>query len=208
MKPVKDALVKSDVVNSLKLLGTKDASLLKNNELRAALAKASPIYRNMSSYERMAKNVSVAVSRGYLIATSTEDTYNMARSYGFDPQTSSMIALGTYVGIGTLFQTDYFRGILSNTPDYELRRDVKTLVKSYLENNAKTMAGDLAKNTTNEAKANLFKSWGNKIVKFLNDHVSEVKSGRFGIVSGAISEAIEEVSEEVMQDTAFQIGKG
>lgn len=208
MKPVKDALIKSDAVNSLKLLGTKDASLLKNNELRAALAKASPIYRNMSSYEKMAKNVSVAVSRGYLIATSTEDTYNMARSYGFDPQTSSMIALGTYVGIGTLFQTDYFRGILSNTPDYELRRDVKTLVKSYLENNAKTMAGDLAKNTTNEAKANLFKSWGNKIVKFLNDHVSEVKSGRFGIVQGAISEAIEEVSEEVMQDTAFQIGKG
>lgn len=208
MKPVKDALVKSDVVNSLKLLGTKDASLLKNNELRAALAKASPIYRNMSSYERMAKNVSVAVSRGYLIATSTEDTYNMARSYGFDTQTSSMIALATYVGIGTLFQTDYFRGILSNTPDYELRRDVKTLVKSYLENNAKTMAGDLTKNTTNEAKANLFKSWGNKIVKFLNDHVSEVKSGRFGIVQGAISEAIEEVSEEVMQDAAFQIGKG
>lgn len=55
MKPVKDALVKSDAVNSLKLLGTKDASLLKNNELRAALAKASPIYRNMSSYEKWLK---------------------------------------------------------------------------------------------------------------------------------------------------------
>lgn len=208
MKPVEKSLKEADTINLLKLLGTKDEKLLNNRELREALAKASPIYRKMSDYEKTAKKISVAVSRGYLIATSTEDTYNMARSYGFDQQTSSMIALGTYVGIGTLFQTDYFRGMLSNTPDYELQRDVKILVKSYLENNAKTMAGDLAKSTTTEAKANLFKSWGNKIVNFINNHISDVKSGRFGIVAGAINEATEEVAEEVAQDVAFQIGKG
>lgn len=155
-----------------------------------------------------ATKVSTAISRAYLIATSTEDTYNLARSYGFDTQTSSMISLGTYIGIGALFQTDYFRGMLYNTPDYELKRDIKLLVDNYLRNNAKVMSKELVENATGEAKKNLFKKWGNSISTFLKNHVYDVKSGRFGIAAGALNEGLEEVAEEGAQDIAFQIGKG
>lgn len=155
-----------------------------------------------------ATKVSTAISRAYLIATSTEDTYNLARSYGFDTQTSSMISLGTYIGIGALFQTDYFRGMLYNTPDYELKRDIKLLVDNYLRNNAKVMSKELVENATGEAKKNLFKKWGNSISTFLKNHVYDVKSGRFGIAAGALNEGVEEFTEEVAQDVAFQIGKG
>ena len=155
-----------------------------------------------------ATKVSTAISRAYLIATSTEDTYNLARSYGFDTQTSSMISLGTYIGIGALFQTDYFRGMLYNTPDYELKRHIKLLVDNYLRNNAKIMSKELVENATGEAKKNLFKKWGNSISTFLKNHVYDVKSGRFGIAAGALNESLEEVAEEGAQDIAFQIGKG
>lgn len=179
-----------------------------NPEVLNALVKASPIYRNAEKVINNATKVSTAISRAYLIATSTEDTYNLARSYGFDTQTSSMISLGTYIGIGALFQTDYFRGMLYNTPDYELKRDIKLLVDNYLRNNAKVMSKELVENATGEAKKNLFKKWGNSISTFLKNHVYDVKSGRFGIAAGALNEGVEEFTEEIAQDVAFQIGKG
>jgi hypothetical protein len=133
------------------------AYLKSNPDVLHALVKASPIYRNAEKVINNATKVSTAISRAYLIATSTEDTYNLARSYGFDTQTSSMISLGTYIGIGALFQTDYFKGMLYNTPDYELKRDIKLLVDNYLRNNAKIMSKELVENATGEAKKNLFK---------------------------------------------------
>ena len=179
-----------------------------NPEVLNALVKASPIYRNAEKVINNATKVSTAISRAYLIATSTEDTYNLARSYGFDTQTSSMISLGTYIGIGALFQTDYFKGMLYNTPDYNLKRDIKLLVDNYLRNNAKVMSKELVENATGEAKKNLFKKWGNSISTFLKNHVYDVKSGRFGIAAGALNEGVEEFTEEIAQDVAFQIGKG
>lgn len=184
------------------------AYLKSNPEVLNALVKASPIYRNAEKVINNATKVSTAISRAYLIATSTEDTYNLARSYGFDTQTSSMISLGTYIGIGALFQTDYFKGMLYNTPDHELKRDIKLLVDNYLRNNAKVMSKELVENATGEAKKNLFKKWGNSISTFLKNHVYDVKSGRFGIAAGALNEGLEEVAEEGAQDIAFQIGKG
>lgn len=184
------------------------AYLKSNPDVLHALVKASPIYRNAEKVINNATKVSTAISRAYLIATSTEDTYNLARSYGFDTQTSSMISLGTYIGIGALFQTDYFRGMLYNTPDYELKRDIKLLVDNYLRNNAKVMSKELVENATGEAKKNLFKKWGNSISTFLKNHVYDVKSGRFGIAAGALNEGVEEFTEEIAQDVAFQIGKG
>ncbi len=184
------------------------AYLKSNPDVLHSLVKASPIYRNVEKVINNATKVSTAISRAYLIATSTEDTYNLARSYGFDTQTSSMISLGTYIGIGALFQTDYFRGMLYNTPDYELKRDIKLLVDNYLRNNAKVMSKELVENATGEAKKNLFKKWGNSISTFLKNHVYAVKSGRFGIAAGALNEGLEEVAEEGAQDIAFQIGKG
>lgn len=184
------------------------AYLKSNPDVLHALVKASPIYRNAEKVINNATKVSTAISRAYLIATSTEDTYNLARSYGFDTQTSSMISLGTYIGIGALFQTDYFRGMLYNTPDHELKKDIKLLVDNYLRNNAKIMSKELVENATGEAKKNLFKKWGNSISIFLKNHVYDVKSGRFGIAAGALNEGLEEVAEEGAQDIAFQIGKG
>lgn len=181
---------------------------LRQQRLIAEIPKRLRMLKKAEKVINNATKVSTAISRAYLIATSTEDTYNLARSYGFDTQTSSMISLGTYIGIGALFQTDYFRGMLYNTPDYKLKRDIKLLVDNYLRNNAKVMSKELVENATGEAKKNLFKKWGNSISTFLKNHVYDVKSGRFGIAAGALNEGLEEVAEEGAQDIAFQIGKG
>lgn len=181
---------------------------LRQQGLIAEIPKRLGMLKKAEKVINNATKVSTAISRAYLIATSTEDTYNLARSYGFDTQTSSMISLGTYIGIGALFQTDYFKGMLYNTPDYELKKDIKLLVDNYLRNNAKVMSKELVENATGEAKKNLFKKWGNSISTFLKNHVYDVKSGRFGIAAGALNEGLEEVAEEGAQDIAFQIGKG
>lgn len=208
LKKAEESAEKAALTTLLSGDSERIAYLKSNPEVLNALVKASPIYRNAEKVINNATKVSTAISRAYLIATSTEDTYNLARSYGFDTQTSSMISLGTYIGIGALFQTDYFRGMLYNTPDYELKRDIKLLVDNYLRNNAKVMSKELVENATGEAKKNLFKKWGNSISTFLKNHVYDVKSGRFGIAAGALNEGVEEFTEEVAQDVAFQIGKG
>lgn len=208
LKKAEESAEKAALTTLLSGDSERIAYLKSNPEVLNALVKASPIYRNAEKVINNATKVSTAISRAYLIATSTEDTYNLARSYGFDTQTSSMISLGTYIGIGALFQTDYFRGMLYNTPNYELKRDIKLLVDNYLRNNAKVMSKELVENATGEAKKNLFKKWGNSISTFLKNHVYDVKSGRFGIAAGALDEGLEEVAEEGAQDIAFQIGKG
>lgn len=208
LKKAEESAEKAALTTLLSGDSERIAYLKSNPEVLNALVKASPIYRNAEKVINNATKVSTAISRAYLIATSTEDTYNLARSYGFDTQTSSMISLGTYIGIGALFQTDYFKGMLYNTPDYELKRDIKLLVDNYLRNNAKVMSKELVENATGEAKKNLFKKWGNSISTFLKNHVYDVKSGRFGIAAAALNEGLEEVAEEGAQDIAFQIGKG
>ena len=208
LKKAEESAEKAALTTLLSGDSERIAYLKSNPEVLNALVKASPIYRNAEKVINNATKVSTAISRAYLIATSTEDTYNLARSYGFDTQTSSMISLGTYIGIGALFQTDYFSSMLYNTPDYELKRDIKLLVDNYLRNNAKVMSKELVENATGEAKKNLFKKWGNSISTFLKNHVYDVKSGRFGIAAGALNEGVEEFTEEVAQDVAFQIGKG
>ena len=208
LKKAEESAEKAALTTLLSGDSERIAYLKSNPEVLNALVKASPIYRNAEKVINNATKVSTAISRAYLIATSTEDTYNLARSYGFDTQTSSMISLGTYIGIGALFQTDYFKGMLYNTPDYELKRDIKLLVDNYLRNNAKVMSKELVENATGEAKKNLFKKWGNSISTFLKNHVYDVKSGRLGIAAGALNEGLEEVAEEGAQDIAFQIGKG
>ena len=208
LKKAEESAEKAALTTLLSGDSERIAYLKSNPEVLNALVKASPIYRNAEKVINNATKVSTAISRAYLIATSTEDTYNLARSYGFDTQTSSMISLGTYIGMGALFQTDYFSGMLYNTPDYELKRDIKLLVDNYLRNNAKVMSKELVENATGEAKKNLFKKWGNSISTFLKNHVYDVKSGRFGIAAGALNEGVEEFTEEVAQDVAFQIGKG
>lgn len=187
----------------------KRQALLKNNpQLLENLVKAHPIYRHADETMKKFRNLSDIISKGYMIATSTEDSYNMARSYGFDTQTSSIISLATYVGIGMLFQNDYFRGMLTNTPDYDLQRNIKILVKQYLENNKEKIASEIVSSTSDVAKKSMLKNIGTSVVDFFKKHISDVKSGQFSIKAGMLSEAIEETIEEITQDTAIQIGKG
>lgn len=177
-------------------------------ELLQSLIKANPIYRNAENAIKNAEKISTLVSRAYMVATSTEDSYNLARSYGFDTQTSSLISLATYAGIGALFSTDYGRAMLYNTPDYELRRDLRAMVKSYLENNKTKILGQAAVSTTNESKKAFYKNLGTNISNFIKKHISDVKSGHFSIGAGMMAEGLEETAEEVVQDAAIQIGKG
>lgn len=207
-KAAEETAQKATLTTLLSSDPSKVQYLTENPEVLQALTKANALYRDVEKMINRTTKISNAISRAYLITTSTEDVYNQARSYGFDTQTSSMIALATYVGIGALFQTNYFRGILYNTPDYELKRDIKIMLSSYLKNNAKLLSKDVAENTTNDAKKKLYQKWGGNIINFLKNHIQEVKSGRFGIISGAISEGVEEVTEEGVQDIALQIGKG
>ena len=172
------------------------------------LVKSSSIYRRVEESTKNYTKISQAFSRGFLVATSTEDTYNLARQYGFDTQTSSMISLATMVGIGTLFSTDYFRGMLYNNQDYELRRDIKILVDQYLKNNKNKLVGEAVETVTDKGKENFFKTVGKSITEFFNKHVSDMQSGRFSWSSGVINEALEETSEELMADFGIQLGKG
>lgn len=172
------------------------------------LVKSSSIYRRVEESTKNYTKISQAFSRGFLVATSTEDTYNLARQYGFDTQTSSMISLATMVGIGTLFSTDYFRGMLYNNQDYELRRDIKILVDQYLKNNKKKLIGEAVETATDKGKENFFKTVGKSVTEFFNKHVSDMQSGRFSWSSGMINEALEETSEELMADFGIQLGKG
>lgn len=193
----------AEAIQRLKLAQSGKVS----QEVIEALTKSTEAYRTANKVFNNASKISTAISRGYLITTSVEDVYNQAKSYGFDSQTAGLISLATYAGIGTLFQTDYFRGMLYNTPDYEVSRDIKLLTRQWLKTSSDKMKKDLATATTEVAKQSKLKLWGNTLVNHIKNHVGDVKSGRFGIISGAINEGLEEVSEEVTQDIAFQIGK-
>lgn len=177
-------------------------------DMLETLVKASSQYKTLKGNLDKYENLSKIISRGYLIATSTEDTYNIARSYGFDTQTSSVISLATMAAVGTLFSTDYFRGMLYNTSDYEINRDIKILVKKYLENNKSKIAGDVVETISNEGTQNFFKKHGKALTDFFKMHIADVNSGRFGIGAGMMNEALEETSEELAADAAIQIGKG
>lgn len=190
------------------VLNKGDEALSLTDEMVENLVKASSKYKELKGSLDQYEKLSKIISRGYLIATSTEDTYNIARSYGFDTQTSSVISLVTMAAVGTLFSTDYFRGMLYNTSDYEIERDIKILVKNYLQNNKSKMAHDAAEIVSDTGTQGFFKKHGKAMTDFFKTHFSDVNSGRFGISTGMINEALEETSEELAADAAIQIGKG
>ena len=181
--------------------------LLENPNVLAEVVKAGASYKQTKGLIEKAEKISTAVSRGYLIATATEDVYREAQQYGFDKQTASVISLATYLGTWGLFSTDYFRGLLYNGSDYETKKKIDILVKSYLKNNAAKMSKEVA-NASTETKKSIYKKWISGISSFIKNHIAEVNAGEFGIMAGAIGEGLEEISEEVAQDLAFQIGQG
>ncbi|MEG0773637.1 hypothetical protein [Clostridium sp.] len=128
-----------------------------SQEVIEALTKGTDVYRNASKVFNNASKVSTAISRGYLVATSVEDVYNSAKSYGFDSQTAGFISLATYAGIGTLFQTDYFRGMLTNSSDYEVARDIKLLTRQWLKNSSEAIKKDLSTATSEVVKQSKLK---------------------------------------------------
>lgn len=194
----------------------RGAYLLNANAEMQATFKSNPkllddLIKNTNSYRKITNDleglskVSTAISRGYMVVTSAEGVYNMARSYGFDPQTSGFISLLTYGGLGYLFSTDYMRGYLYNTPDYEKMLEIKNYVKSFTQNNLKQLSS--AKNAPPEVKKKLFGKLGKKFKNGLDNHILKVASGKYGVGHGMIAEALEETTEELTQDLAFEIGK-
>lgn len=206
-KAIDDSYAEATIKELFKHNGETQAFLLQNREVLNEVVKAGAGYRKTKELLDKAEKISTAVSRGYLIATSTEDVYREARNYGFDKQTSSVISLATYLGVWSLFSTDYFRGLLYNGSDYETKKKVDLLVKSYLKNNAAKMAKDVV-GANNETKKAVYKQWISSIGSFIKNHIAEVNAGEFGIMAGAVGEGLEEISEEVAQDLAFQIGQG
>lgn len=206
-KAIDDSYAEATIKELFKHNKETQAFLLQNREVLNEVVKAGAGYRKTKELLDKAEKISTAVSRGYLIATSTEDVYREARNYGFDKQTSSVISLATYLGVWSLFSNDYFRGLLYNSSDYETKKKVDLLVKSYLKNNAAKMAKDVV-GANNETKKAVYKQWISSIGSFIKNHIAEVNAGEFGIMAGAVGEGLEEISEEVAQDLAFQIGQG
>lgn len=190
-------------LSSIKLISQGKMS----QNMLEALTKGSSLYRDAEKLLNKASKVSSAISRAYLVTTAVDDVYNQAKLYGFDNQTAGLISLATYAGIGALFQTDYFRGLLYNTPEYELSRNIRTLTKKYLKNNSEAIAKDLSAAATTEAKKNVLKRWGNNISNFFKNNIVDNDYGRFSIVYGAVGEGVEETMEEIAQDISFQVGK-
>lgn len=181
------------------------ATFKSNPKLLDDLIKNTASYRKISSDLESLSKMSTAISRGYMVVTSAEGVYNMARSYGFDPQTSGFVSLLTYAGLAYLFSTDYMRGYLYNTPDYEKMHEVKNMMKTYMQNNLKQLAN--AKNSSSEVKKKIFGEFGKKFKNALDNHILKVESGKYGVTHGMFAEALEETTEEITQDLAFEIGK-
>lgn len=181
------------------------ATFISNPKLLDDLIKNTSTYRKISNDLASLSKVSTAISRGYMVVTSAEGVYNMARSYGFDPQTSGFISLLTYGGLAYLFSTDYMRGYLYNTPDYAKMQEVKNITKRWIENNLNKLSK--AKTAAPETKKKIFGELGTKFKKALDNHILQVESGRYSVSHGMIAEALEETAEEITQDLAFEIGK-
>ncbi len=179
-----------------------------SDDMIRAVTKSTQAYRNAEKLLNKASKVSSAISRAYLVATSVEDVYNQSKLYGFDSQTAGVISLAAYAGVGALFASDYGRGLLYNSNDYELAQDIKALTKQYLKNNAAKISKDVSEAGADSAvKKSVLKKWGEKISKLFTDHLTDIKSGKFSVVQGGLAEGFEEVAEEISQDTAYQVGK-
>jgi hypothetical protein len=169
---------------------------------------------------KTASKVSDVVSKVYLTTTAMQDTFNMARQYGFDQEMSSWITLLSMVGMYGLLQTDYFRGLLSNNMEYEARREMKQVTKAFIDTmgpqykaaGIPTVSAVAADTATDQAKTGFMKSLGKKAKSFFTKHIDKVSSGTFegirGIGHGMLAEAAEETMEEVMQDSAIGIVRG
>lgn len=180
----------------------------KNPDELRKIIQSSQIYRKAEDAAKYYTKLGEYASRGYLIATSTQDTYRLARQYGFDTQTSAVISLSTMVGVGTLFSTNYFRSMLYNSSDYELEHTIRTLNKAYYRNAMQKAGGMVGQVTSNEQKKGIFQTMTKGLRDFYDKHINAMNSGQFGILDGMINESLEEVSEEVVADLSIQLGKG
>ena len=205
IKKAEEELQQLKAMHLLTASDSAKASLLKNPKLLDDLIKNTDKYRHISSELENLSKVSTLISRGYMVATSAEGVYNMSRSYGFDPQTSGFISLLTYGGLAYLFFTNYMRGYLYNTPDYEKLQDIKVITKNFIKNNLPQLKN--AQTSNPEVKKKLFGKLSNKFRTALDNHILKVASGKYGIGHGMLAEALEETTEEITQDLAFEIGK-
>ena len=176
-------------------------------EMMGAVARGLAPYREAEKMMNKATKLSAAISRAYLVATSVQDVYNQSKIYGFDDQTAGLISLATYVAMGALFQSDYFRGYLYNSADWEAQRDLRIITRQYLQNNADALKREVAKSADKASKLEAVKSFGGKMINWIKEHAFDTRMGRHSIMYGAMGEGLEELSEEVAQDLSYQVGK-
>jgi hypothetical protein len=216
-----------------KLIGTKKKTdiLFKAAEREAATNLAFGRASGAETAMRMAKSfndaekllrttskISDVVSKVYLTTTAMQDTFNTARRYGFDQETSSWITLLSMGGMFALLQTDYFRGMLANNMDYELKRELKQVVNAFVNTmdepfkKAGIPMATAVATASPEAKVGFLKSIGKKAKNFFTNHINNVSSGTFegfkGIGHGMLAEGVEETMEEIMQDSAIALVRG
>ena len=178
-----------------------------------AAVKMSKSFNDAEKLLREASKVSDHISKVYLVTTAMQDVFNQSRKHGFDQETSAWVTLLSSLGMYGLLQTDYFRGMLTNNMDYELKREMKTVAKAFVDTMEETYkkAGipTITSSTSTEAaKTNIFKTLGQKAKSFYNNHINKVSSGMISIPHGMLAEGIEETMEEVMQDSAVAITRG
>ena len=187
-------------------------SLFTGAELTSAL-KATKEFQNINALYEKTRKLSDVISKVYLTTTAMQDTFNTARRNGLNQETSAYVTLLSLAGMYSLLQTDYFRGMLSNTPDYELSQEMRAVGKAFATHMTDEVRGakilkEVAEEAVSGNKLPWYKELAKKAQNFFTGHVKEVSTGKFGIVSGMLAEGVEELSEEVMQDSATQLARG
>ena len=107
-------------------------SALTGAEINSAV-KASAEFQQLSKLYEDSRKVSDIISKVYLTTTAMQDTFNTSRQNGLNQETSAYVTLLSMAGMYSLLKTDYFKGLLTNTPDYELAQEMRQVTKRYTQ---------------------------------------------------------------------------
>lgn len=190
------------------------AAMVYGGATPTAAMRMSKSFNDAEKLLRNASKVSDKISKVYLTTTAMQDVFNQSRRYGFDQETSAWITMLSSLGMYGLLQTDYFRGLLTNNMDYELKREMKQVAKAFvdtMEETYKKVGIPTIDRTTvgNASKLNMFQKLGKKAKAFYENHMNQfASSGYASIPHGMIAEGVEETMEEVMQDSAVALTRG
>ena len=202
-----------DEVANLMKAAEKSTYYAKKYHKYEQYAKASQQFKAAEDLMKGANQMSDVISKVYLVTTAMTDSFDTARRSGLSQETASYVSLLSMAGMYGLLQTDYMRGLLTNSKDYEMLRDMKLYTTELAKQNIKHLQSQglasVAESSMNNAtKTAWYKSIGKSVSNFWKNHITSVKSGKFSIKEGMLAEGLEELSEEVMQDSATMLSRG